>query len=181
MLNRDKFTGHGGFTLLELLAALSVTAILVLAVFETVSYYTSLTESVRQKSLERHRRAALRRLLWQDLHNKPVGEPNLSGDPDELARTTVSMESERSLALDTRIRYYVRQRDDRQVLYREWKWSDIHTDTQPPQSLIGAERIEFGYRGPRSSWFKTTQRADTVTAVRLQWGDESVQVPYGNP
>lgn len=175
----ESFTGRDGFTLLEILAALSITALLFLGVFEALSVYTTLTERVRQEIFEQHRRSVLRRLLWQDLRNQPVGDPNLSGSEKQIARTTVSLESERSLSLDTRVRYVVRPRKNREVLYREWIWSEIHTDTQSAQPLIEASRIRFSYRDSRSSWYESTLRADTVTAVRLQWNDRTIRVPYG--
>jgi len=161
-----------GFTLLELTAGLAVTALLVLSVLQVVFRFTGMGDRMGEVARDRHRRAVLARLLWEDLNHLPVGDPAVEGDARHFERTTVSYESDRLLRLDTRVRYTIRERGGRQVLRRSWRWVGLQEEFQEPRTLLRAPRIRFSYRGPDGRWFSDVRTPGELTAVRLAWGED---------
>lgn len=172
---------EAGFTLLELLAGLAVGSLLVLAVFQFLHQFYALNHRLRSTTREEHVRTVLTRLLWTDVNNQPVGEPNLEGREREFARTTATYQSQDHLLMDTRVRYFVDERNNQQALIREWKWPAIHSDTQPGTVLLRADEIRFEYQLPRGDWIPEVRGGDTVTQIRLHWADQNLVVPRLDP
>lgn len=169
-----------GFTLLELTAGLAVISLLVLGVLGAVARFTDMQERLGVTTRERHRRAVLARLLWEDLNHQPVGEPSPEGTSRRFERTTVSYESDRMLRLDTRVRYDVRQRGGERRLIRRWRWVDLQEDYRGAETLIRSDRLRFSYRGRDGRWVSDTRDVEQLTALRLIWGEgprERVVVP----
>lgn len=150
-------------------------ALLVLGVLGAVTRFTDMGDRLGTTTRDRHRRAVLSRLLWQDLNHRPVGEPSPEGTERRFERTTVSYESERLLRLDTRVRYVVRERGGSQQLDRRWKWVDLQEDFQEGETLLRAPRIRFSYRDAEGRWVSSTREAGRMTAFRLEWGQEPDQ------
>ncbi len=150
-------------------------SLLVLGVLGAVTRFTDMQERLGITTRERHRRAILARLLWQDLNHQPVGKPSPEGTSRRFERTTVSYESDRLLRLDTRVRYEIRQRGGEQRLVRRWKWVDLQEDYRAPETLLRADRLRFSYRGRDGRWVSDTRDLKQLTALRLAWGDRARQ------
>lgn len=150
-------------------------ALLVLGVLGAVTRFSDMGERLGVITRDRHRRAVLTRLLWQDLNHLPVGEPAPEGTARRFERTTVSYESDRLLRLDTRVRYVIRERGGSEQLHRRWRWVDLQEDFQEKETLLRARRIRFAYRGPEGRWVSSTRDAGRLTAFRVAWGEGEEQ------
>lgn len=183
MMNLFKTTkclhsGNSGFTFIELIAGLAVAAVLFLAVFQFLGRTTSLSVQVGESANNRQQRLVLSRLLWEDLNHQPVGNPRFRGKEKQLTRTTARLESERTLMLDTRVRYEVKETKEGQTLQRSWKWPDLQDDFGSPETILKADTIQFTYQDANGRWVKKATRAGTLTALKLSWTKNTLTIPF---
>jgi len=166
-----------GFTLLEMLVAIAVGSMVLIACFEIWAQTDRLVQLFSSENHNRQLDAALTHLLYADLTNHPQTEPKLVGTQDEIRRTTVSYESEDRRVLDTRVRYQVRDLDDGNALVRDWKWVDLQNQFHNSEQLLTADRISFEFRLSTGEWVNSIPTETKIHTIRLNVDDRNYLFP----
>jgi prepilin-type N-terminal cleavage/methylation domain-containing protein len=167
-----------GFTLVELMVGIAVSSILLVGLFQLLTDLANFQNSYRTSSIRNHRRAALVRILDQDLTSLPKAKPDFVGHPDEFYRTTVSYDPEEGHRLETRVHYYLRATDEGQQLRRETRWTDLQDGYDDPRTIRTADRIDFRYLTASGATLRSTRGKDrTVTAVVIRLPEANLTVP----
>ncbi|MFB6344169.1 MAG: type II secretion system protein J [bacterium] len=180
----DRASEDGGFTLIELLVGIAVSSILLIGLFQLLSELTTLRTSYQKIALSSHRKAVLRRHLYQDLYSIPSSKVDFRGSTDELYRTAVthtSLEnSQEGMTLDTRVHYYTRRDESGLKLIREWKWKDLHDDYKESDVMLTAEKITFEYITETGGTVRSPSRTEgKIAGVKLTIDDSTLTIPVG--
>lgn len=160
------------------MVGIAVSSFLLVGLFQLLTDLANFQRSYRSSSLENHRRAAIVRILDQDLTSIPKAEPDFVGRPDEFYRTTVAYDPEEGHRLETRVHYYLRSTDDGQELRRETQWTDLQDSFEDPRTLHQADRIDFRYLTASNEVLRSTPGKDRrITGVVVRLPEENLTVP----
>ncbi len=170
-------SSRDGFTLLELLAGIAVGSLLLVFVFQLLTYLTAARSHLKNRGLDHHRRQVLWTILNRDLTSLPVGKRELQGTKNKLSFITVVPESDRHLQLQTKVQYTVEPASKGQKLYRRWKWVDLHDDYQAKELLARGKEIYFHYSAKPAKWVSSiAELKRSPRSVRLQIDEQELLV-----
>lgn len=160
------------------MVGIAVSSFLIVGLFQLLTDLANFQRSYRNASLENHRRAALVRILDQDLTSIPKTKTDFVGHADEFYRTTVAYDPEEGYRLETRVHYYVRATEEGQQLRRETRWVDLQEDFNDARVLHEAERISFRYLTGSGETIRSTPGTNRqVTAVVIRLTERNLTVP----
>lgn len=170
--------GTRGFTLVELMVGIAVSSLLIVGLFQLLTDLSKFQQKYSETAVNNHRRAALVRILSQDLTALPRAKPEFEGGPTEFSRTTVAVHPTEGHRMETRVRYFIRREDSMAELHRETRWIDLQEDYGESRVLLEASSMSFRYRIDDNRTVRSpSPEEDTVKALVLRLPEDDMTLP----
>jgi hypothetical protein len=159
------------------MVGIAVSSLLIVGLFQLLTDLSKFQRQYADSALTNHRRAALVRILSQDLSGLPRDKPEMEGQATEFYRTTVAVHPTKGHRMQTRVRYFIRRNDDRAQLYRASRWVDLQDDFSEPRLLYESPSMSFRYRIDDRTVRSPSPDEDTIRAVVLRLPRSDLMLP----